>query len=150
MAKEVILMEDVPGLGQVGDIVRVADGHARNLLLPRGLAANVTESTRRQIEKRRVVAEAKRAAAREAASVVAQSINNADCTITVKTGAEDKMFGSVTVADIISEMKKQGLTLEKTQVELEHPIRELGEHKVTVKLHADVKATLKVKVVKNS
>lgn len=150
MAKEVILMEDVPGLGQVGDIVRVADGHARNLLLPRGLAANVTESTRRQIEKRRVVAEAKRAAAREAASVVAQSINNADCTITVKTGAEDKMFGSVTVADIISEMKKQGLTLEKTQVELEHPIRELGEHKVTVKLHADVKATLKVKVVKNA
>lgn len=150
MAKEVILMEDVPGLGQVGDIVRVADGHARNLLLPRGLAANVTESTRRQIEKRRVVAEAKRAAAREAANVVAQSINAADCTITVKTGAEDKMFGSVTVADIISEMKKQGMTLEKTQVELEHPIRELGEHKVTVKLHADVKATLKVKVVKNS
>ena len=149
MSKEVILMEDVPGLGNVGEVVRVADGYARNYLFPRNLAAVVTEATRRQIEKRRAEVEARRAKLREAAELIAKQVNACDCTIAVKTGGpEDRMYGSVTVLDILAELKKQAITLEKSQLELREAIRELGEYTIPVKLSHDVKAELKVKIVK--
>jgi len=149
MAKEVILLEDVPGLGDTGEVVRVADGYARNFLLPRNLAAPVTEVTRRMIDKKRQEAEARRAAAREKAAELAKLIESTPLTIRVKVGDGDKLYGSVTAADLIDHAKTAGLTLDKRQVLLTDPIRELGSHKVAIKLAGDVKATLVANLVKD-
>lgn len=148
MAKEVILMDDVDGLGDTGEIVRVADGYARNYLLPRNLAAPVTDATRRMVEKRKVEAEAKRAKLRSGAEDFAAKLNAAAVTIKVKTGMDGKLFGSVTTADIADALKKQsGLTVDRHQIDLTHAIKELGEQSVPVKLYKDVRASLKVAVV---
>lgn len=147
MAKEVILMEDVAGLGDQGEIVRVSDGYARNYLLPRSLAAPVTEATRRQIEKRRAEYETKKAAEREQAQALAKTVSGATVTLKVRVGAEKKMYGSVTVLDILEEAKKQGLALDKKQVELKEPLRELGEYQLPVKLFKDVQSELKVRII---
>lgn len=147
MSKEVILMEDVDGLGLTGDLVKVADGYARNFLLPRKLAAPVTESTRRQVQKRKVEADARRAKLREGATALAARIQGLTLRIPVKVGAEGRLFGSVNPLDIAAGLKAQGIDVQKQQVELPHPIKELGPAKVTVKLMADVRAELKVEVV---
>jgi large subunit ribosomal protein L9 len=147
MAKEVILMEDVAGLGDQGAIVRVSDGYARNYLLPRKLAAPVTDATRRMIEKRRKEYEAKKAAEREKAAQVAQTVAATQLTIKVRVGAEQKMYGSVTALDLVDAAQKQGLTLDKKQIELKEPLRELGEYKIPVKLFADIQPELVVRVV---
>lgn len=148
MAKEVILMDDVEGLGDTGEIVRVADGYARNFLFPRKLAALVNEGTRRQVEKRKIAAEKKRAELRTAAEARGAKIAAATITIKVKTGADGKLFGSVTSADIVDALKAQaGIEIERKQVDVSHGIKELGEHAVPVRLYKDVKADLKVTVI---
>jgi large subunit ribosomal protein L9 len=147
MAKEVILIAEVKGLGVEGDVVRVADGYARNFLLPHKLAAPVTDATRRQIEKRRKVREEKLAQEREAAQALAKTIDTLSCTITVKTGAEGKLFGSVTATDVVTALKVQGVEVDKHQVDLPEPIRELGVFHVSIKLHPEILATVKVWVV---
>lgn len=147
MAKEVILMANVEGLGAEGDVVRVADGYARNYLLPRNLAAPVTDATRRRLEKKRKVRDEQTARDREQAQSVAQTIESSSVTITVKTGEEGKLFGSVTSADIAEALKAQGLEIDKHKIELPEPIRELGVFNVPIKLGPDVQATLKMWVV---
>lgn len=147
MAKEVILMSDVDGLGAEGEVVRVAEGYARNYLLPRNLAAPVTEATRRRLEKQRKERADRLASDREGALVVQKAIEAASCTITVKTGAEGKLFGSVTAADILGVLKKQNIELQKQQLDLAEPIKETGVFNIPVKLHPEVQATLKVWVV---
>ncbi len=147
MAKEVILMEDVAGLGDQGAIVRVSDGYARNYLLPRNLAAPVTDATRRVIEKKRKEYEARKAVEREKAQALVQSISGTTLTIKARVGSENKMYGSVTALDLVEAAQKQGVTLDKKQIVLKEPLRELGEHKVPVKLFADVQTELKVRIV---
>jgi large subunit ribosomal protein L9 len=147
MSQEVILMEDVPGLGNTGEIVRVADGYARNFLFPRKAAAAVTAATRKMVEKRRIDAEAKRAQAREDALALAAKIGTISLSITSKAGPEGKLFGSVGIADILEAAKAQGLTLEKHHVDLPEPLRELGVFNVAVRLLPDVQAELKVWIV---
>lgn len=147
MAKEVILMEDVAGLGDQGAIVRVSDGYARNYLLPRNLAAPVTDATRRVIEKKRKEYDARKAVEREKAQQLVQTITGTTLTLKVRVGSENKMYGSVTALDLVEAAQKQGLTLDKKQIVLKEPLRELGEHQVPVKLFADVQAELKVKIV---
>ncbi len=147
MSKEVILMADVQGLGAQGDVVRVADGYARNFLLPRNLAAPVTEATRRQIEKARKVKEEQEAKGLEAAQVLVKAIEQVSCTIPVKTGEGGKLFGSVTVTDIVAALKTQGVEVEKHQVDLPEPLRELGVFNIPVKVHPKAQATLKIWVV---
>jgi large subunit ribosomal protein L9 len=147
MSQEVILMEDVPGLGEQGAVVKVADGYARNFLLPRSLAAPVTEATRRRIEKKRQEAEAVKAKAREEKLELVKTIEKLSCTIAVKTGAEGKMFGSVTSMDVAAHLEKQGVKVDRHQIELPEPIKELGVFKVPVFLMPDIKAELKVWVV---
>lgn len=147
MAKEVILMSDVDGLGAEGEVVRVAEGYARNYLLPRNLAAPVTEVTRRRLEKQRKERADRLARDREGALVVQKAIEAVSCTITVKTGAEGKLFGSVTAADILGVLKKQNIELQKQQLDLAEPIKETGVFNIPVKLHPEVQATLKVWVV---
>ncbi len=147
MSTEVILMEDVDGLGLTGDLVKVADGYARNYLLPRNIAAPVTETTRRRVEKRRAAAEAKRAELRAGAEEVARKLAAFPLSIRVKTGAEGRMFGSVTAGDIAAALQREGFVVEKQKVALHTPLKELGETTVTIRLMADVHADLKVTLV---
>lgn len=146
-AKEVILMENVEGLGTEGDVVKVADGYARNFLLPQHLAAPVTDATRRRLERKQQERQTELASQHAGAEALAARLEQASCTIPVKTGEEGKLFGSVTAMDIQAALKEQGIDVKKGQVELEEPLRELGVFKVLVKLHPEIQATVKVWVV---
>ena len=147
MSTEVILMADVPGLGAEGEVVKVADGYARNFLLPKSLAAPVTEGTRRVLEKKRKEREVQLAKEREEAQGLAKTIEQVSCTITVKTGEEGKLFCSVTANDIAEALKAQGVTVDRRLLDLPEPIRELGVFNVPVKLHPEITAVLKIWVV---
>ncbi len=148
MAKtEVILTHNIVGLGGESDQVKVAAGYARNYLFPQGLAIPVTGANKRRLEVLR-----QRRAEREAhefntMSELAKSITKLTCLVKVKTGDDGKMFGSVTSGTIADELKHQfDISLEKRKIHLDHPIRTLGEHEIELRLHSEVKATLKVKV----
>ncbi len=147
MSQEVILVEDVPGLGEQGNVVKVADGYARNFLLPRKLATPVTPSTLRQLEKKQAEYEEHRRQLREDAKNLAAKIADITITIPAKAGAEGKIFGSVTAANVIEALEKEGVSLGKHQVVLENPIKELGEFSIPVKLTSEIHATIKLAVV---
>lgn len=140
-------MSDIEGIGMAGEVVKVADGYARNYLLPKNLAAPLTDATRKKLEtvrRQRLEKEGRRLA--EAQNMVA-SIEKVSCTIPVKIGEDGQLYGSVTAAEIVATLKEQGLELDRRQIHLKEPIRELGVFQVPVKPHADVNATLKVWVV---
>jgi large subunit ribosomal protein L9 len=148
MAKtEVILTHNIVGLGGESDQVKVAAGYARNYLFPQGLAVPLTGANKRRLEVLR-----QRRAEREAHELnsmteLAKSISKLICMIAVKTGEDGKMFGTVTTGMIADQLKTQfEIALDKRKIHLEHPIRTLGEHEIQLKLHADVNATLKVRV----
>jgi large subunit ribosomal protein L9 len=147
MTVEAILMSDVKDLGAEGDVVSVADGYARNYLFPRKLAAPVTEVTRRQLEKIR----RERNAAREAELATSQSLADkmaqVSCTIPVKVGEDDKMFGSVTTSDIAATLEIAGVEIDRHKIVLAEPIRELGVYDVAIKVHPEIEVTIKVWVV---
>jgi len=148
MAKtEVILTHNIVGLGGESDQVKVAAGYARNYLFPQGLAIPLTGANKRRLE-----ALKQRRAEREAHELntmaeLAKSISKLLCVITVKTGEDGKMFGTVTSGMIADQLKTQfDISLDKRKIHLEQPIRTLGEHQVEMRLHADVTTTLKVRV----
>jgi large subunit ribosomal protein L9 len=147
MAVEVLLMDAVPGLGIEGDVVRVADGYARNYLFPKGMAAEVTEGKKRQIEKKRIERLEQMRWERAAAEELAKKFENISCTIAVKTAEGGKMFGSVSAAQIIEKIAEQGMVLERKQVLLDAPLHELGVFDVPIALHPEVKTALKVWIV---
>jgi large subunit ribosomal protein L9 len=147
MPKEVILISPVEGLGDEGEVLRVADGYARNYLLPRKLALPVSAATRKLVEKKRIERLAREAEQLDKASELAGKLANVSITIPVKTGENGKLFGSVNAADILAQLEKQGIKLDKKQLTLAAPLRELGVFNVPLKLHAEVDATLKVWVV---
>jgi large subunit ribosomal protein L9 len=147
MAKEVILMTDIQDLGCEGDVVSVADGYARNYLLPQKKAAPVTEATRRQLEKRRADRQDEIAQRLKDAQRMADRLRDSSCTITVKAGPEGKLFGSVSAGDVVAVLKEQGLELDRSQLKLDDALRELGVFNIPVKLHPEVDATLKVWIV---
>jgi large subunit ribosomal protein L9 len=147
MAIEVLLMADVADVGAEGDVVSVADGFARNYLFPSKRAAPVTQATRKRLEKMRRDRDAAKAAELAGARGVAAKLAAASCTIAVKVGKDEKMYGSVTAADIAAALKAQGIELDKQHLVLDEPIRELGVFDVKVKLHAEVEGTVKVWVV---
>ena len=147
MKTEVILTSNIVGLGAESDSVKVAPGYARNFLFPKRLAIPLTRANKRQIE-----ALQKRRAEREAHELntmteLAKSLGKLTCNLTVKTGEDGKMFGTVTAGMIIDQLKTQfDVILDKRKVHLEHPIRTLGDHEVELRLHQDVTTTLKVHV----
>jgi large subunit ribosomal protein L9 len=148
MAKtEVILTHNIVGLGGESDQVKVAAGYARNYLFPQGLAIPVTGANKRRLEVLK-----QRRAEREAhelntMSELGRSISKLLCVLTVKTGEDGKMFGTVTTGMIADQLKTQfDISLDKRKIHLEHPIRTLGEHEVEMRLHQDVNAKLKVRV----
>jgi large subunit ribosomal protein L9 len=144
---EVILTHNIVGLGGESDQVKVAAGYARNYLFPQGLAVPVSGANKRRLEVLR-----QRRAEREAhefntMSELAKGITKLTCLVKVKTGDDGKVFGSVTSGQIADELKHQfDITLDKKKIHLDHPIRTLGEHEIELRLHPEVKATLKVKV----
>jgi large subunit ribosomal protein L9 len=148
MAKtEVILIQNIVGLGGESDLVKVAAGYARNYLLPQGLAVPVTAANKRRID-----ALKQRRAEREAhefntMTELSKSISKLIAVLQVKTGDDGKMFGAVTAGMITDQLKTQfDIALDKRKIHLEHPIKTLGEHDVELRLHADVNATLKVRI----
>jgi len=147
MAIEVLLMEQVEGLGIEGDVVKVADGYARNYLFPRGFAGEVTEGKKRQIEKKRVERLALLEKEKTAAQELSKKIEEMECTISVKVGENGKLFGSVGIPMIQEKLREQGVELDKSKFSLSAPLHELGVFDVSLKLHPEVNVALKVWIV---
>jgi len=143
---DVILREDVPHLGSIGDIVKVRAGYARNYLLPRGLATVADKRNLRALEHERRVVEDRRRRAVSAAEGLAQKLSAARIVITARAGDEGKLFGSVTNIDIERALADQGMPVERRRIRLDEPIKTLGEHKVPVTLAAGVTSELTVTV----
>jgi large subunit ribosomal protein L9 len=145
---EIILREDVQHVGKAGEVVKVKDGFARNFLLPQGLAYPATEGNKKKITFEAARTARVRAAERDAAQLVAGQLAQVHLTFTVKVGEEDKLYGSITAADIQRRLAEAGHDVDKRQIDLAEPIRALGEFKVGVKVHADVRPEVQVTVVK--
>lgn len=144
---EVILREDIKTLGKAGELVKVKPGYARNYLLPRGLAYEATDGNRQ-----RIAAESKARAARQAqerteAEAIAAKLASVSLTLKRKAGEGDRLFGSITSQDVADALAAQGHQVDKRRIELEHPIKTLGQHTVPLRLHSDVTAELRVTVV---
>ena len=144
---EVILREHVDNLGRRGDIVKVTPGYARNYLLPRKLALAVTDNNKRQIEREKKLAEARDMEEKSAAEAVAGRIAALDIEIARRVGENDTLYGSVTSADIAQALKDKGFEIDKRKIVLADPLKALGETTVPVKIHRDVTAQVRVKVV---
>jgi len=147
MAIEIILKEHVEHLGERGQIVKVAPGYARNFLFPRKLALAVTPENKRQVERERVKAEAREQEEIKAARIVAATIEAVEIAIARRVGEHDTLYGSVTAADIADALTARELTVDRRKITLAEPLRTLGEHVVPVKLHRDVTANIKLKIV---
>ena len=144
---QVILSEDVPSLGEAGELVNVKPGFARNYLIPQGKAIAATEASKRELEhQKRVIAEKVRREV-ELLEGERKKIDGVVVEITAQAGEEGKLFGSVTVVQIAEKLAEQGLEIDRRRIDLADPIKALGEHDVVVKLHRQVTATIKVKVV---
>jgi large subunit ribosomal protein L9 len=144
---KVVLRSDVDGLGKRGDIVDVADGHARNYLLPRGHAIKASAGAVEQASRMRKARDQRDAVARDSATAVASALVPKVITVQAKAGAEGKLFGSVTAADIVEAVKAQtDIELDRRQLDVE-PIKAVGQHTVTASLHADVSFPITVDVV---
>ncbi len=144
---QIILREHVDSLGRRGEIVEVANGYARNYLIPQKLALLVTDNNRRQIEREREAAEIRDAEERQVAEALAEKISLVDCVVSRKVGEQDVLYGSVTTADVAECLKE--FNIEKRKIQLSEPIKALGEFTVPVKIHRDVTAEVKLKVVKD-
>lgn len=147
MAIELILMADVEGLGLEGQTIKVTEGYARNYLLPRKLATEISHAALKRLEKNRLEREARQQKDRAAAQALAQTLEQLSCTIPVKVGENDKLFGSVSANDIADTLKAQKIEIDRRKIHLAEPIRELGVYTVKVKLHPEVEASLKVWIV---
>ncbi len=145
---DVLLRTDVEGLGKKGEILSVADGYARNFLIPKGRAIKATPGVQAQAEAMRRSRDLKDAREREGAEALARTLVPVVVTIRARAGAEGRLFGSVTAADVAEAVATQtGVELDRRKLRIEEPIRALGAHAVPVKLHADVEFQLNVEVV---
>jgi large subunit ribosomal protein L9 len=145
---EIILRADVQHLGKIGEVVKVKDGYARNYLLPNGLAYPATEANKKKIayEGERLVKQ--QAAEKSAAETEATRLADVKLTFEVKVGEEEKLYGSVTASDIQRKLDELGIKVDKRKIDLAEPIRELGEYKVGIKIHPEVRPEVQVTVVK--
>ncbi len=145
---ELILRNDVLNLGRRGEIVKVADGYARNYLLPRGLGMPVTSANKAMIDKERKAHEARLAKEKAEFESLATRIGGMRFIAPRKVGENDLLYGSVTAGDVAEFLKSKGIEIDKRKVQLEEPIKHLGEHELRIKLHPEVQATLKLLVTK--
>ncbi len=147
---EVILRDHVDHVGKRGDIVKVANGYARNYLLPRKLALPATEANKNWIARERKIAEAREGEERGTAEALADRLVALDLQVGRKVGDNDTLYGSVTNSDIADLLKEKGFDIDRRKILLPDPLRALGEALVPVKLHRDVTAQLKITVVKDA
>ena len=143
---EIILREHVENLGRRGDVVKVADGYARNYLLPRKLALPANPANMKIVERQRKIAEAKELAERSVAEAYAVRLSHADIVIARRVGEHETLYGSVTAADIADDLIAKGFEVDKRKIDLDEPLKQLGEFIVPIKLHRDVGAQLRVRV----
>ena len=145
---KVILREDVQGVGNIGDVLEVAQGFARNFLLPRNKAVEATGRNLKSVEHaKRVISEKARKEKGEVEEY-AKKVGATAVTITVQVGKDDKLFGSVTTKDIAEALAAKGIEVDKRKIHLDHPVKELGTVSVPIKLHSQVTATVRVTVAK--
>jgi large subunit ribosomal protein L9 len=144
---KVILKEDVPDLGSVGEIVNVKNGYARNYLIPQSLAVQASIKNLRQLEHQKKLIESHKSRVKKDAHVMAEDIEKISCTIPMLVGEQDKLFGSVTSKDIEEALAQEGINISRKRIILEEPIKSLGVYTVDVRLHTEVTAKLKVWVV---
>jgi large subunit ribosomal protein L9 len=146
---EVVLKKDHEKLGKAMDVVNVKDGYARNFLIPQGIAVVATEGNRKVVAESKRLTEKREEKKLKEARVQAKKIEKIPCTIKAKVGEEEKLFGSVTTQEIADFLIKEGFAVEKRDIELEEPIKQLGVYSVKVNLYKDEYAKLKVWVVKD-
>lgn len=143
----VILTKDVKGTGKAGEVVKVSDGYARNMLIPRGLAKEATDGNVRSLEKQKKIMAEKQAAEKQAAEELAGKISGITVNIVTKGGENGRLFGSITSKDISDALKEQeGISIDKKKIVLDTPIKETGETTVKVKVYPEVSADMKVNV----
>ena len=143
----VILKQDVQGTGRAGEVVKVSDGYARNMLIPRGMALEATEGNIRSLEKQQALQKKKAAENKAHAEAQAEDLKSKKVTLKAKAGEGGKLFGAITGKDISEALKDQlGYDVDKKKIELENPIKNIGTYTATLKLYPEVKGTIKVEV----
>lgn len=144
---KVILLKEVKGLGKAGELVKTSDGHARNLLIPKGLAKEATDANVRELEKQKAMAAEKKQSEQEEARELAKRLAEVRVKIVTKTGEGGRLFGSITTKDIADALQAQeGIELDKKKFVLDSPIKHTGEFQVEIKLYAEIAARLLVEV----
>lgn len=144
---EIILTQEILKLGSKGDIVKVANGYARNYLFPKQLAIPATAANKRQVEEMKAAADREAASLRGDAEKLAEALSGVILKIVARAGEADQLFGSVTSRDIAAELEKLGYTVDRHKILIERPIRMVGEHEATVHLHRDIDIPLKIRVL---
>ncbi len=147
MSKKLMLMHDVEGLGSQGDEVVVADGYARNYLIPKGLAAPVTPGALKRLETLRRKREEEMQARLEEARQMVEKLEAVSCTIAMRAGEGDRLYGSVGPQEIAEALAAEGIEIDRNAVHLDEPIKELGVFKAEIRLHPEVTTTIKIWVV---
>lgn len=146
---QVLLLQNVPSVGNAGEVKRVTDGYARNYLLPRKLAVVATDGAVKQAEAIKQAVVRREAKTREEAEELAKLIEKVTLTFRAKAGEGDRLFGSITSGDIVDALaREKGITVDKRKIELDSPLKELGTHQVAIKLHPEVSAKVMVVVEK--
>jgi large subunit ribosomal protein L9 len=145
---EVILKEDVPKLGSRGDVVKVAEGYGRNFLLPKKLAIEATAANKAVIEQMKAAAVRRAAREKGDAEALAKQFDGVNLHFTRKSGEHDALFGSVTSADIARELENRGFNIDRRKIQLQEPLKTLGEFTVPIRLHRDVITNVKVTITK--
>ena len=146
---EVILLERIARLGQMGDVVRVRDGHARNFLLPQGKALRANEANRKRFESERVHFEARDLERRQEAEAIAAKLEGHSFVLVRQAGETGQLYGSVTTRDLAEAMDAGGFTVNRSQVALNQPIKTIGMHTVVIALHAEVEAHIVANVARS-
>jgi large subunit ribosomal protein L9 len=144
---KVILKEDIRSLGKMGEIVNVADGYARNYLVPKGLAIEADMKNIRSLEHEKRIIQERVKRLKNSAQELAHRVSTMTLVIKAKAGDEGKLFGSVTTMDIAEALQNEGIEIDKKKIFLEEPIRRLGSYSVNVRLHPDVSAQLNIQVI---
>ena len=146
---KVILTEEIPSLGSIGDVVKVADGYGRNYLIPQKKAMEASSQNIKKLEHDEKLAKSKLNKTKKDVEKIAAQIESLSCTIPKRAGEEEKLFGSVTSRDIKEYLMGEGIDIDKKKIVLDEPIKELGDFIVPIKLHQEITADLKVCVVKS-
>ncbi len=144
---QVILIEDVPSLGKIGDLVKVSDGYARNYLIPQKKAMVATGKNLKALDHQKRQVQDRLGKVKKDAQKLAQEIEGLSCTIAKQVGESGKLFGSVTTMDIETFLKENGIEVERKKILLDEPLKNVGMYTVPIKLHSDITAQLKVWVV---